>query len=363
MFKPNFTITPQLVQLLMRIGQLKAEIQNLPITPTVLASLRQSARLQTTHYSTMIEGNRLTMDQVENLIGLGVTFPGRQRDQKEVLGYYAALEKIKSLTSKSKPLTENDIKLVHAIVMHGGTTTVKPTAYRDGQNAIYDGHTKNLVYLPPEAHDVPTLMSELVAWINQSEKDNVPSPLIAALSHYQFATVHPYYDGNGRTARLLATIILHRGGYDLKGLYSLEEYYAKNLPAYYEALSAGPSHNYYFGREEADITPWINYFCHGMVDSFEKVTTHALIAYHKGDQDKTRAISNLDAQQQAILALFQKKNAITSKDIALFFAVAPRTARDICLKWVKNKFLVLKDAAKKSRKYTLHSDVRKNLFD
>jgi Fic family protein len=67
---------------------------------------------------------------------------------------------------------------------------------------------------------------------------------------------HPYYDGDGRTARL----ILHLGGYDLKGLYSLEEYYARNLGAYYEAISIGDSHNYYMGRTETDITNWVEYF-------------------------------------------------------------------------------------------------------
>ena len=82
--------------------------------------------------------------------------------------------------------------------------------------------------------------------------------------------IHPYYDGNGRTARLLTTLILHLGGYDLKGLYSLEEYYARNLGAYYEAISIGESHNYYMGRAEADVTKWIEYFVEGMAVAFEK---------------------------------------------------------------------------------------------
>ena len=94
---------------------------------------------------------------------------------------------------------------------------------------------------------------------------------VAGIAHYQFATIHPYYDGNGRTARLLTTLILHLGGYDLKGLYSLEEYYARNLGAYYEALAIGSSHNYYQGRAEADITPWLEYFCEGVAESFENV--------------------------------------------------------------------------------------------
>jgi Fic family protein len=78
-------------------------------------------------------------------------------------------------------------------------------------------------------------------------------PIEAGIAHYQYATIHPYYDGNGRTARLLTTLILHLGTYDLKGLYALEEYYARNLKAYYEALTVGPSHNYYMGRAKEGL--------------------------------------------------------------------------------------------------------------
>jgi len=99
-------------------------------------------------------------------------------------------------------------------------------------------------------------------------------PIRAGIAHYQFATIHPHYDGNGRTARLLTALILHQGGYDLKGVYSLDEYYARNLGDYYEALTIGPSHNYYAyyaGRADSDITKWVDYFCEGVADSFENV--------------------------------------------------------------------------------------------
>ncbi|MHC5539726.1 Fic family protein, partial [Singulisphaera rosea] len=118
-------------------------------------------------------------------------------------------------------------------------------------------------------------MEELLDWLRRCEREGVPCPILAAIAHYQFATIHPYYDGNGRTARLLATLILHRGGYALKGLYSLEEYYARNLSAYYRALAVGPSHNYYEGRAEADITAWVEYFCAGVAESFDNVRRHA----------------------------------------------------------------------------------------
>ena len=75
-------------------------------------------------------------------------------------------------------------------------------------------------------------MRDLVEWICK-QASILPVPLLAGIAHCEFATIHPYYDGNGRTARLLATFLLHKYGYGMHGIYCLEEYYAKNLPAYY----------------------------------------------------------------------------------------------------------------------------------
>ena len=86
-FEPKFTITPRIASSLMRIEAAKQAVEHLPITPSVLASLRESARLFSTHYSTMIEGNRLTQEQVTQVIAKQEHFPGRDRDEREVLGW------------------------------------------------------------------------------------------------------------------------------------------------------------------------------------------------------------------------------------------------------------------------------------
>ena len=156
-------------------------------------------------------------------------------------------------------ISEDFIRMVHALLMNDGRVNVKATPYRDGQNVIKDSNAKSIIYMPPEAKDVPDLMYNLVKWIGE-QHHNLPCPIIAAIGHYQFATIHPYYDGNGRTARLLTTCILHLGGYGLKGLFSLEEYYARDLLSYYRSISIGLSHNYYLGRVESDITSWLEYF-------------------------------------------------------------------------------------------------------
>lgn len=352
MFDPKYTITPELANILMQIAALKEDIDHAPISPTALAHLRATARMNTIHYSTQIEGNRLTLEQVEEVIKRGGTF-GRVRDEREAQGYYAAINEVDRL-AKQKSITELDIKRLHAIVMGDGKQRVAPTSYRDGQNVIKDSATHAIVYLPPEAKDVPTLMHELVDWINTALKQAIPVPLIAAIAHYQFVTIHPYYDGNGRTARLLATLVLHQGGYNLKGIYCLEEYYAKDLPAYYHAMTIGPSHNYYFGRAESDISSWLDYFCRSMLMSFERVK-HTMLTHHDEHRDKdvSSGLRILDAHQRALLSLFAHQENITAKEVATFFKLKPRTARHLCQQWVADGFLVIANASKKKRTYAL----------
>lgn len=350
-FKPIFTISSSIANNLMRIEAAKQKVSLLPVNPSVLTSLRETAKLYTTHYSTMIEGNRLDPAQVKEVLTLEGHFPGRERDEHEVKGYYAALAQLEQYAAQNHAITEKSIQTLHALVMSDGRTKVTPTPYRDGQNVIRDGSTGTIVYMPPEYQDVPNLMRHFVSWIRESF--DLPCPIIAAIAHYQFATIHPYYDGNGRTARLLTTLILHLGGYDLKGLYSLEEYYAKNLFAYYRAIHIGPSHNYYFGRAESDITGWIEYFIEGMAFAFEKVVTQMVNSQNKGEKDHSALLRTLDPKQRKTLELFQNFEIVTSHQIGQLFGFQSRTNAALCKKWVEAGFLEIVDHSKKARKYRL----------
>ncbi|MBN1815228.1 MAG: Fic family protein [Anaerolineae bacterium] len=162
--------------------------------------------------------------------------PGRERDVREVQNYYRALQQVEEWAEQQTPITEQLIRRLHADIFKD--PRAKPTPYRDGQNVIRDATTGAIVYMPPETGDVPGLMQNLVAWIVQAEREQVPAPVIAGLVHYQFVTIHPFYDGNGRTARALATLILYRHGYNLGRFYSLEEVYVQDLAAYYDTLQA-----------------------------------------------------------------------------------------------------------------------------
>lgn len=353
-FAPNYIISSKVMNCLIRIEATKQKIVHLPLTPKVLSSLRETARLYTTHYSTMIEGNRLDPDQVEVVLKHQGHFPGRERDEHEVKGYYTALTQVEKWARQGIRITEKMIQILHALVMANGKENPKPSVYRDGQNVIRDSRTKAIIYMPPETKDIKSLMTGMVDWINKNTE--LPCPIIAGIAHYQFATIHPYYDGNGRTARLLTTLILHLGGYDLKGLYSLEEYYARNLDAYYEAISIGESHNYYMGRAQADITKWVEYFVEGMAVSFENVLKRMDEAEAQGSPDQSALIRKLDPKQRKALELFQEFEIITSRQIGELFGFKPRTSAALCARWVESGFLIIVDLSNKGRKYKLSAE-------
>lgn len=350
MFNPVFSFTADITNHLLKIESSRVAIQSLPINIKLLSSLRESARLDSTHYSTQIEGNRLSPSEVEQVVK-GHKSYGRERDEQEVKNYYKALDFLDTaIISSETEITEKNIQTIHGLVMQGKE---RPTAYRDGQNVIRNSLDGKIIYMPPEHFDVPKLMAELCDWINKEiSQKSLPIPVVAAIAHYQFATIHPYYDGNGRTARLLTSLILHLNDYGLKGIYALEEYYAKNLQGYYNALSIGDSHNYYLGRAKADITQWLVYFCEAMAISFSGIH-HKILDLNSGGEDHSHLLRKLDSRQKQVLMLFQESQYIATKEIAHQLGITPRAALNLCKKWTEEGFIIETSHSKKTRKYEL----------
>ena len=351
----RFEFTPEIVRALQTIERARAEVQLTVLPPAVAEGLRLRARVRSTHFSTRIEGNRLTLVEAEQVLMEGRKFPGRERDTLEVQHYFQALAQIEAWVDEAKPITDERIRQLHALVFSGKRTKLTP--YRDGQNVIRDS-TGGLVYLPPEATDVPELMHTLLEWINAAENEQ-PIPAVAGLAHYQFVTIHPFYDGNGRTARALATWILYRGGYDLGRFYALEEFYALDLQGYYDALVTHPHHNYYEGRNEADITSWLAYFVKGMATVFETVAREVREKSVKPDVASEALLRKLDRRARIVLGLFARQDAINANDVARVLGLSPRQGRDLLIEWVSAGWLEVADASRKSRAYRLSAIYRR----
>ena len=356
-WEPRYTITSVIANGLMAIEAARAVVDHTPLPLAVQAEIRYRARLRSTHYSTRIEGNRLTLAEAERaIVGKNKEIHERERDVAEVRNYWHALLRVEEWSLTETPLSEDLIRRLHALVEKG--TRAKPTPYRDGQNVIRDAVSGQIVYLPPEAKDVPCLMSAMIAWTHQAGRKGLPVPIIAALLHYQFVTIHPFYDGNGRTARLLATFALYRGGYDLNGFYSLEERHAQYLPLYYKALAIHPHHNYYAGRADADLTSWIGYFIQTLSHVFTISKAETLRLSSVGSRIMPKVLRRLEPRAKTVIALFARQEKISSHDVAHALGLSQRMARELLCAWVSDGWLEIANPSNRGRAYRLAANYR-----
>ncbi len=164
---------------------------------------------------------------------------------------------------KEDPVTEGLIRELHKILVEGVRGgQANPGNYRKIQNYVVNSRTRDVIYTPPPPLDVPHLMKEFAEWINAAE--DVSPILVSGISQFQFVHIHPFIDGNGRTARLLATLILYKTGYDFKRLFIISEYYDKDRPSYYKAIQSV--------RESGmDMTAWLEYFVTGLRSQMEEI--------------------------------------------------------------------------------------------
>ncbi len=352
----KFELTPTIVRYLQTIERVRETVR-LTVLPSAVAEvLRFQANIRSTHYSTAIEGNRLTLAETEMVVQQGRQFPGREMDVLEVERYYHALQQMEKWVEGGQEITEERIRKLHAILYSG--RRAKPTPYRDGQNVIQESGGQ-IVYMPPEAADVPGLMKELVTWVLKVSND-MPIPVVAGVTHYELETIHPFFDGNGRTGRMLTTWVLDKAGYGLGKFYALEEFYAQDLQGYYDALTTHPHHNYYFSRDEADITSWLEYFLKGMALVFERVSEQirSEIGQEDIDQEALALLRSLDHRARRVLGLFYSQDLIRSSDAANLLGISVRQTRDLLTDWVADGWLEVADSSRRGRKYRLAEEYR-----
>ena len=142
-FSPKYTVTAQMVANLAKIEVIKQQFENQPISPQLLLSLRESAKVATIHYSTQIEGNRLTGKEVAEALK-GRKLPQREKDEQEVKAYYKAWNAMEEAVVANRSFDEKLIANIHSLVE--ASKSIIP--YRDNQNAIYDSETGAKIYLP-----------------------------------------------------------------------------------------------------------------------------------------------------------------------------------------------------------------------
>jgi len=262
-FKPKFGITNAVTAALTRIERARGFLEAATLSEDWVQAMGDRALVLEAHHTTHIEGTRLTLDQAERLLAGEPVPEADPDDTRELLNYRRAFEFVSEYLDRGAPVTEGLVREIHKRLVEGvrgGRGT--PGKYRKVQNYVVNSTTGEVVYTPPPAHDVPALMTEMVAWINTP--GDVHPVLVSGVAQFQLVHIHPFMDGNGRSSRLLSTLCLYRAGYDFKRLFTISEYYDRDRAAFYGAIQSVREHG-------MDMTGWLEYFVEGLSTQLAEV--------------------------------------------------------------------------------------------
>ena len=262
-FNPKFTITPKINKALVEIERVRGFLDAVKLKDEWIADMQKEALILESHHSTHIEGTTLSLEQAKDILE-GRKLKGVNRDdERELLNYKKAMDFISRYLGKDDPITEGVVRELHKITVKGVRgENADPGNYRKIQNYVANSLTKEIIYTPPAPLEVPHLMREFADWLNKVE--DLSPVLIAGIAQFQFVHIHPFIDGNGRTARLLSTLILYKTDYDFKRLFSISEHYDKDRPSYYKAIQSVRNNN-------MDMTGWLEYFVAGLRSQMEEI--------------------------------------------------------------------------------------------
>ncbi|MBA7671375.1 hypothetical protein ES703_79532 [subsurface metagenome] len=319
MFKPKLTITNKINKALLEIERARGFLEATKLKEEWIKEMQSEALILESHYSTHIEGTKLTLAQSKKIL-TGKTVMGINKDDRqELLNYKEAMDFVSEYLGKKSDITENLIKQIHEILVkdvRGGT--LEPGKYRKVKNYVVNLLTGEVIYTPPPPSYVPQLMKEFVEWLNN--KSNISPVVVAGISQYKLVDIHPFLDGNGRTARVLCTLILYQNGYDFKKLFSLSEYYDKNRAGYYEAIQSVRENEMY-------MTYWLEYFTEGLKNQLIEVRAKGEKAIKKEIIIEKAKKFNLNERQQKILLLLLGKERASVEEMRNILNLVRRTVQ------------------------------------
>ena len=332
------TLTNEILKRISAIDENRFSLNTVELPPITKNRLRKNSKKKSSHASTKIEGNPLTEAQASEVIEQD----GHRhflKPEQEVRNYYLALEVLEEKLKLREPFSKELILEIQAIVEKGASQEkigLRGPMPPGMLFAVYDADTGRPEYIPPEYIDIPGLLDELVEYVNSTDDHPL---IIAAVVHYQLVTIHPFEDGNGRTARLMSGYILDYFGYGFYGIGSLEEYFAYDTDEYYESLQMGLPVLYYDGRENPSHPEiWVNYFLRMMELYSAKVYE---LSKASGADVLRDSLSHLNRREKEFLAflLDQQLYTFTPIEVSRMLDVTNKTVINRCAKLSNHGFL------------------------
>jgi Fic family protein len=287
-FRPRFEITPRMLRQLKAIEEAKGFLRAVRMRGEWAAELRQRSRVQDALSSVQLEGNTLTIEEASSLAAAPNPPAGVSRSGQEFLNYLRAFEAIDGLRdARDYSVGRRELLNIHRILVQGvrggdryaGRLRVEDVAVGDrrADGALIVHHQ------PPHWAEVEAHVDALADWLDRvkgkvsqrqleagQEDPWVHPVLVAGVAQHRLVWIHPFVDGNGRSARMFTTLLLYQRGYDFKYLFDLSSYYNRDRDKYYEALRTVD--------RTGDYTAWLTYFLGGFSRQMVTITKRAIKA-------------------------------------------------------------------------------------
>lgn len=299
MYQPKHAITGILLARISEAEGLRTKIEVAPVQVAWLESIRLDALVRQAHFSTAIEGNPLTLPEVEVLAG-AKQVSATDRAKREVLNYFAALRWVARQPQRRR-ITVDGVLQLHRLLMTGLLLSPQVGVFKRSRNVIMSAG--RVVYEPPGPGAAAPGTEALVQWLERAA--STTHPIIAsACAHYEIARLHPFLDGNGRIARTLATWVLCHRGFDTQHLFAVDQYFKEDHEGYYQALQR-------VHKEDEDLTSWLEYIALAVLDTldrtYQRIEQLALPPSAKG--------LSLTRQQERLLLELRGKQGMTVEEL------------------------------------------------
>lgn len=346
------TLSNEILKYITEIDENRYKVSSVKLSKTVANRLRKNSKKKSSYASNKIEGNPLSERQVDEVIEMDERKHFLKPEQ-EVRNYFLALNFLEEKIQKQEKFSKKLILDVQKLVEKGASEEkigLRGPMPPGMLFAVYDSKTGHPDYIPPEYCDIPELLDELVQYVNTTDDHPL---IVAAIVHYQLVTIHPFEDGNGRTARLLSGYILDKNGYGFNGIGSLEEYFAYDIDEYYESIQMGLPALYYLGRENPPHPEiWVTYFLRMVLLYSGKVCE---LQSKSSEEDVAGSLSFLKAREkELLLLLLQKyKRNFTPIEVSKELSVTNKTVINRLSVLAKNGFVVPILVKERIRSYEL----------
>ncbi len=351
MYLPKYAISNKILKNIGAIEAAKEVIEEAPLVPDFEKDFRSDAIVRTVYHGTHIEGNDLTLIQTKQILE-GQEVYARERDIQEVINYRNVVKLLDDLSHKRGDYDLGSLLEIHRETVRSVVPAEKSGTIRTTQVIIREEGTGKVILEPPPPFEVPYLLEDFFSWLNSPASQEIHPVIRAGIVHYVLVAIHPFVEGNGRTARAFATLVMLREGYDIKRFFAIEEHFDRDLGSYYQAFfkvdRGSPD------ISARDLTPWLDYFTEVVAveltkikEKVKKLSIDSRLKLKIGEQvalsgRQTKLIEYLGDHGAAIMKELRDVLPMVSEDTIL---------RD--LKDLERKSIIDKEGSTKASRYVI----------